>query len=207
MVLAALMTSFDAVLPLFVNEVFGWNSLGAGLMYLPIVIPSLLSPLIGWVADRYGPRWILIAGFLSAVPWLVMLRLITHNSIGQKVLLCTLLALIGLSLQLVMAPILAEVSYVVEAKEKSAKRRGIESPFGKGGAYAQAYALFNSCFSMGAIAGPFWAGFVKESAGWNTMAWTLALLSGISAIPTAIWTGESIRKMYRRARSRSVDSV
>jgi MFS family permease len=207
LVIAALMTSFDAVLPLFVHDTFGWNSLGAGLVYIAIVVPSFIGPIAGWLADRYGPRWILTVGFVSCVPWLVMLRLVDHNSIGQKVLLCTLLALLGVCLNCVLAPIMAEVSYIVEAKEQRARRHGMPSPFGQGGAYAQAYALFNTAFSAGAIAGPFWAGFVKESAGWATMAWSLALLSGVSAIPTAIWAGGSIRKAYSRTRSAPANAV
>ncbi|KAF2095421.1 MFS general substrate transporter [Rhizodiscina lignyota] len=200
MVIAALMTSFDAVLPLFVKKTFGWTSLGAGLVYLPIVIPSFLSPLVGWASDRYGPRWLATAGFLTAAPWLILLRLVDHNSIGQKVLLCTMLALFGFSLDLVFPPVMAEISSVVEAKEASAKRRGMGSPFGKGGAYAQAYALFNTAFAAGAMIGPFWAGFVVENAGWGTMAWSLGLLSAISAVPTFIWAGGSVRKVWRRRR-------
>ena len=46
------MTSFDAVLPLYVKATFGWSSTGAGLIFLAVVLPSLLGPLIGWAADR-----------------------------------------------------------------------------------------------------------------------------------------------------------
>lgn len=200
---ASLMTSFDATLPIFVRETFNWDAIGAGLIFLPIVVPSLLGPLVGWISDRYGPRYLATAGFLSACPSLVLLRLVDHNSIGQKVLLCTLLTLIGVSLDLIFPPVMAEISSVVEAKERKAHRAGLASPFGKGGAYAQAYALFNVAWSAGAMVGPFWAGFVNDSAGWGTVGWSLGLLSGLSAIPTFMWAGGSIRRNYRRARTDS----
>lgn len=128
------MTAFDGVVPLFVEETFHWNSTGAGLTFLAIMIPSFAAPLVGWASDRYGPRWLSVVGFILAIPFWVLLRLVTHDSLGQKVLFCALLSLIGVALTLVMAPLMAEVTYVVEAKEK-------ETPgiFGPNGAYAQAY--------------------------------------------------------------------
>lgn len=195
---AALMTSFDATLPLFVRRTFEWNSIGAGLIFLPLVVPSFLGPLVGWISDRYGPRYLATVGFLSACPSLVLLRLVDHNSIGQKVLLCTLLALIGFSLDLIFPPVMSEISLIVEAKEQKALLAGLARPFGKGGAYAQAYGLFNVAWSAGAMVGPFWAGFVNDGAGWGAVGWSLAILSGVSAVPTFIWAGGSIRKRYRR---------
>src|SRR5438067_1361046 len=38
--------------------------------------------------------------------------------------------------------------------------------------------------NRGTLIGPIWAGFVETKAGWGTMAWSLGLLSGLSAIPT-----------------------
>jgi hypothetical protein len=53
-----------------------------------------------------------------------------------------LLAVIGLTLTLVMAPLMAEVTNVVTEEEK--KDPGL---FGLTGAYAQAYGLFNAAYS------------------------------------------------------------
>ncbi|KAK5007264.1 hypothetical protein LTR16_000947, partial [Cryomyces antarcticus] len=177
LVQASLLTSFDSVLPLFVRATFGWTSTGAGLIFLPIVLPSFLGPLVGWLSDRYGPRWLATAGFIFSAPFLVLLRLVTHDSLGQKALLCALLLL------------------VVEAKEK--KRPGL---FGPAGAYAQAYGLFNVAFAGGCLVGPLWAGMVNERAGWGTMAWSLALLSLVSAAPTVIWAGGLVTRRIRRPR-------
>ena len=184
LVQAGLLSAFDTVLPLYLNQIFGWNSLGAGLIFLPIIIPNVVAPFIGILADKYGPRWLMAGGLLLATPFYVLLRLVTYDDIRQKVLLCALLALIGVTLTLTITPILAEIAYVIEAKEK--KEPGI---YGEKGAYAQAYGLFNTAFAAGTLIGPIWAGFVLQKAGWGTMSWTLGLLSGISAVPVFIWTG------------------
>ena len=49
--------------------------------------------------------------------------------------------------------------------------------------------MFNVAFAAGCLIGPIWGGLVKEKAGWNTMVWTLGLLSGFSAFVTLGWCG------------------
>lgn len=183
MIEASLTTAFDSTLPLFVQRVFNWDSIGAGLIFLCLIVPSLLAPAIGWVADRYGSRWLVVLGFLGGIPLYVLLRLINYNSIRQKVLLCALLSLIGITMTIVMGPLIAEITYVVEAEEK-------RSPgmYGKNGAYAQAYGLFTMAFSLGTLVGPFWSGFIEVAAGWDTMTWTLGLLSAAGIPPCIIYT-------------------
>ncbi|KAI9677962.1 MAG: hypothetical protein M1822_008070 [Bathelium mastoideum] len=202
LVQATLLTSFDAILPLFVRNTFGWTSTGAGLIFLAIVAPTFLSPISGYLSDRYGPRWIVFAGFLFATPFLILLRYVTHDSLNQKVLLCALLFLIGFGITLVFAPITAEITYVVEAKER--KQPGL---FGANGATAQAYGLFNVAWAGGCLIGPLWAGMVNETAGWNTMAWTLGLLSFVTAFPTAIWTGGLISRPARQKQAAAASAA
>lgn len=188
LVQAALTTSFDSVLTIHAANIFNWTSTGAALLFLPLVIPTFVAPLLGWLSDKFGGRYFVVVGFLTAVPPLVCLRFVKDNSIGDKVLLCVLLAVVGLSFALTFPPIMAEISGVVEAKEKSMLVKG-HPGFGKGGAYAQAYALFNVAFAAGCMVGPLLAGFVAEARGWGTMAWVLGLLSGAGAIPAFLWLG------------------
>ncbi|QDS71230.1 hypothetical protein FKW77_010444 [Venturia effusa] len=199
-VISTLMTQFDSVLPLFVKETFGWGSLGAGLVFIPLIIPSFISPIIGWAIDKYGGRYFCVAGFIGFVPFEILLRLVNHNSIRQKVLLCALLVGIGFSLDLAMPPIMVEISSVVEQKEKT--NPGL---FGKTGAYAQAYGLFNFAWAVGCLIGPIWAGYVKESAGWGTMSWSLALLALVTSVPAGIWTGGSIFSKGKKSKEHVLD--
>lgn len=185
---AALITSFDSVLTIHVANIFGWTSTGAGLLFLPIVVPGFLAPLFGWLSDKYGGRYFSALGFICSCPPLVCLRFINTNTIQDKVLLCALLALVGLFLSLTFPPIMAEISGVVEDKEKTMLASG-RAGFGPGGAYAQAYALFNVAFAGGCMIGPLLAGFIVESKGWSTMALVLGVLSFVAAVPAFLWLG------------------
>ncbi|KAF1808340.1 MFS general substrate transporter [Eremomyces bilateralis CBS 781.70] len=199
---ASLLTAFDATLPLFVAQTFGWDSVGAGLLFLTIVIPSFVSPVVGKLSDKYGPRIPAAFGFLFSAPFLVLLRFVDHNSLRQKVLLCALLSMVGFALATCLPPLTAEISYLVEAKERRSPGR-----FGANGAMAQAYGLFNMAFAAGCAIGPIWGGMVLEKAGWPTMGWSLALFSGVSVIPVAIWCGGSIFKKRRRADEEETGNV
>lgn len=204
---AALITAFDAILPIYVHSVFHWNSLGGGLIFLPIVIPSFASPLVGAWVDKHGTRWPASLGFLLAVPFLALLQLVTDNSLRQKALLCAMLAGFGGALTFSFPPLMAEIAYVVDAKEK--RRPGA---FGRtGGAFAQGYALFvsevradyvivftfesptktmqNCAYAAGCAIGPILSGFIKQRGGWAPATWTLAILSGFTFFPTVIFVG------------------
>jgi len=181
------LASFDSALPLYVKKTFSWTSTGAGLIFICLVVPALCSPLVGIFSDKFGSRSVTTIGLLGAVPFWVLLRLVTHNAIDQKVLLCALLALIGFCMTLVMTPLMAEIDHAVTLEEK--KKPG---SLGKRGAAAQGFGLFNLAFALGTLIGPLWAGFVVQSGGWGTMGWSLGLLSGVCAITTFCWTGGRI---------------
>lgn len=188
LVQAALLTSFDSVLTIHAANLFGWTSTGAALLFLPLVIPSFLAPAFGWFSDKYGGRYPVALGFLGACAPLICLRFVDANKMQDKVILCALLALTGLFLALTFPPIMAEISSVVEAKEKSMLASG-RAGFGPGGAYAQAYGLFNMAFAGGCMVGPLLAGFIVEDKGWPIMALVLGILSAVTAVPACLWLG------------------
>jgi hypothetical protein len=48
-----IVSSFDATLPLHVQEAFGWRSSGSGAMFLALEAPGIVfGPLAGWLRDR-----------------------------------------------------------------------------------------------------------------------------------------------------------
>ncbi len=200
MIQGAEATALDSVLPLFVQGVFGWDSTGAGLIFLAVIVPTFLAPAAGALSDRYGPRWLTVIGFVIALPFWACLRFVTADTTQHKVLLSALLVLIGASLTCILSPLMAEITYVVDAKEK--KNPGA---FGKTGAYAQAYGLFVMSYAAGTLVGPLWGGLVNSTAGWGTMAWSLGLLSASGAVPALIWTGGLItRKNAKSADERAL---
>ena len=198
---STLLTAWDAVLPLYTHRIFGFSSVGAGLIFLPLILPSFLSPLFGLWSDRKGPRAPTALGFVAAVPFLVLLRFVNHDSTRQIVLLCALLVFIGLALSMAMTPLLAEITYVVGHKEKSHP-----GAFGGKGAYALSYGLFNSFFAGGMLVGPIWGGFVTQGKGWGTLCWTLALLSISGAVVAELWVGGWIVRSRRVEQERKLEA-
>ena len=66
--IGTIFASLQTVLPIHMQEAFGWDSEGAGLIFLPLTLPSFLGPLVGWICDRFGPRWPMTVGFLCLCP-------------------------------------------------------------------------------------------------------------------------------------------
>jgi MFS family permease len=114
-------------------------------------------------------------------PALVLLRLVDHDSIEMKALLCVLLVVIGLCITLTLEPLLAGITYLAGSLgegEKSGR-----------GSYAQAYSLFNIAWALGDTVGPTSCGFIESHAGWKTVTWSLGLLGGVSALSIVLWCG------------------
>ncbi|KAJ5674412.1 uncharacterized protein N7477_004346 [Penicillium maclennaniae] len=185
-VISLVLTSFDSVLPIFVEETFGWKQTGQGLIFIPLMVPHVLDPITGFIIDRYRwtPRYLTAAGFLCVVPVATLLRLVKENTMHDKIVLCALLALLGCCISMVMTPIVTEVFNAVQEKED-------KSPniFGRGGAMALAFGLSNMGFAAGSLIGPFFAGFIRQNAGWGTMGWAMGLVAGVSAIPNLLFLG------------------
>jgi MFS family permease len=181
---ASSMGAFDSTLPIFVNRTFGWNSLGAGLIFIALIIPNFAGPLIGHWTDKYGPRWLAAGGLVLALPFWVLLRLVDHDNTRQIVLLCALLVFLGIAVALTLTSLMTEFSKVCDAKEK-------QNPalFGHRSAYAQSYGIFNVAWAAGTMVGPLWAAAVQKSGGWKTMTWTFGLLNAVGAIPVILYSG------------------
>lgn len=178
--------SWDTVLPLFVRDTFGWSSTAAGLIFFCIFIPGFISPLVGWVCDRYGARWPSAAGFAVSIPPLVCLRFVTEDTTGHKVLLGALLAVMGVTLTFANTPLMAEITYAIDAEEAASP--GV---FGKKGVYGLGYGLFCTSFALGGSVGSLMSGYVMDGAGWGTLTWVLAVWMASGAVVVAWGVGES----------------
>ena len=174
----SILAAFDGVLPLYVKHLFSWSSLNAGLIFMCLAIPALTGPLVGNLSDKIGPRWIAVAGCALTTPPLILLRLVNHDSIEQKILLCVLLVCCGFTLILIVSPVAADLSAVVEDKERTDP--GI---FGPGGAYAQAFALFNCSMAAATLFGPVAAGALIERWGWGVMTACMGVFAFSGAVP------------------------
>jgi DHA2 family lincomycin resistance protein-like MFS transporter len=77
------------VLPMYLIRGLGMSSLTAGLILLPgSLILAILSPVIGMLFDKFGPKWLVIPGLLIAVGALCFFSGITiASTIGLIVIL------------------------------------------------------------------------------------------------------------------------
>ncbi|MCC3279431.1 DHA2 family efflux MFS transporter permease subunit [Arthrobacter sp. zg-Y40] len=95
MVLVSMMALFGCliVLPLYLQNVLGLTTLQTGLLLLPGgVVMAILSPVVGNLFDRFGPRPLVIPGavLLSAALW-GMTMLTDETPVGVVILLHCLL--------------------------------------------------------------------------------------------------------------------
>lgn len=182
-------SGFETVLSIYVQEIWGYDALGAGLIFIPLTIPAFFAPLLGKLVDRTSSRWALVLGFLGMCPIIVLVRFVTHNSMGQKVLLCFFLLMIGFGITIILGPSMAEISHIAEEFVRSRPGGTIESVENERSAYAQAYALNAMAWSLGNIAGPLLCGLIRDEHGWGTMCWVLGLVCGMTAVPCFFWSG------------------
>ena len=185
-VAGVLLTSFESVVPIFVQSTFGWSTAGAGAIFIPLLLPNVGSPLFGRIVDssKQGARLVAASGFTLCLPFFVLLRLVDDSSVASKVMLCAFLFMIGLGLAASGTPIMVEVGRTVTDIEE--KHPGA---FGSEGATARAYGLYNCAFAAGQMIGPLWAGGVKTTLGWATMAWIFGLVSGFTGVIMGLFLG------------------
>uniref|UniRef100_A0A060SZU6 ARAD1C11352p n=1 Tax=Blastobotrys adeninivorans TaxID=409370 RepID=A0A060SZU6_BLAAD len=195
--LSWIMAALDATLTIHLNDIFGFNSLQASLMFLAVAVPAFAEPLAGKISDKFGPRFIVTFGLALTAPFLILLRLPQHDSTQQIVEFAALLAVAGLGLTCVFSPVLAELTAVTT--EIEARSPGI---FGPGKGFGQVYGLFNVAFSLGSMVGPFQAGAVVNGAGWGMMTLSIGIITLVTLIPTIMFTGGSIFRIRKDALAR-----
>lgn len=183
-VLNSFVTGFDAVLPVYINEAFGFNSMQAALLLLILSVPMVLSPFSGEVTDRAGAKLPAACGFVILTISLFCLRLISPGIDWPFLKLATALFFVGLAVAMALPPLMAEVSSTVHDIEQA--NPGI---FGVYGAYSQAYGLMNTTAAGGLLIGPLDAGFIRDWLGWSAMSLFMAFLSFITLILILLVTG------------------
>ncbi|KAK3714933.1 hypothetical protein LTR37_007423 [Vermiconidia calcicola] len=150
LVQATLLGSCDATITTVSRELFGFDSLKAGLLFLPLgLLDLVVSPLAGWATDRYGTKPVAVISYVYLVPILVLLRLPQPGGLHQVLLYAGLLALLGIGISGTGAPSIVEAGAVVEKYHKNNK-----DFFGTNGPYAQLYGLNSMMFNAGLTLGP-----------------------------------------------------
>lgn len=146
--------------------------------------PGFVSPIVGWLLDKYGVKWPVTAGLVVTMPTLICLRFVADDTVQHKMLLGFLLAILGAALTFCATPLMAEIGYVISAMDE--QNPGI---FGEKGVYGLGYGLFTMAFALGGVVGPLWAGYVHDGPGWGTMTWTFGLWSASAMVVVLICPG------------------
>ncbi|KAL1798756.1 hypothetical protein ACET3X_002793 [Alternaria dauci] len=187
---ALLLGSFDATVPLVASEQFGFDSLKAGLLFLPLGgADFLLGPVFGWCVDRYGTKPAAILGFTWLIPTLVLLRLPTESFIERLdnghliALFAGLLAMNGVGLAAINSPSFVEAGNLVEKYYKANEDVFEQAP------YAQLYGINSMVWSGGLTVGPLLAGKLREAIGYGNMNAVLAGICGCTAVLAALFIG------------------
>jgi MFS family permease len=158
---AMLLAVFDATIPTEAQDLFGFDPLKSGLLFVPLVLPYLLlGPIAGRGVDRFGAKPLAVVGYIWMIPPLVLLRLPKSDNIAM---FCVFLALSGIGIALISASGLVEATHVVEKYHKANN-----DFFGERGPYGQLYAFNSMFFCLGLTIGPLVAGALRQSIGYGT---------------------------------------
>ncbi|GAA5855560.1 hypothetical protein JCM9279_005121 [Rhodotorula babjevae] len=185
----------DTGLTLWVKQQYGLDSMGAGLVFLGIVVPSFFgAPLAGWISDRYGTKWVMLAGVVLAIPAypLLLVR-------GPLSLFVFFLVLIGTALALFGTPVLIYLSIVASDTPSIST--------------AHVFCASNLFYSVGALIGPIIAGQILSAVGttrgWMALAILSAALSCVVVPPILLFVGGRVgwRGPLRAERTPTSSSV
>lgn len=185
LVQALLLGSFDATVPLVAHDYFGFDSLKAGVLFLPLgAFDLLLGPVFGWAVDRYGTKVVAVGSYTYLIPAFILLRLPRAGGLHQILLYGGCLAICGAGLAGIGAPSLVEAGAVVERYYEANPEF-----FGEEGPYAQLYGLQSMVFSAGLSLGPEIAGQLRMAIGYGNMNAVLAGICTVTAMLCFVYLG------------------
>ena len=170
--ISATLSMEEPVLPLYLNAKLGLGPARLGLIFgCGAVASSILHPVYGRLADRWGGRRLMITGLVLVSCALPLLNL-SWNYTSTIVFF----VLNTMAVALVITPSLTFMAEAVSAA-------GVGS-FGVG------YGLYNMAWGVGLLGGPAVAGFVYERAGFArlTLLWAPLLLI-VSALLARVQSG------------------
>ncbi|KAK3841945.1 MAG: major facilitator superfamily domain-containing protein [Linnemannia gamsii] len=172
------LASLEPTLPFYLRERFGMTEGQIGLVFIAFTMPTIVSPLAGWVSDRYGAKVLCSTAVIMCGCFMLVM------SIENKPLWGIVLNLIaiGLSTSSFIAPVLGEISAVV-------RRTGDKA------AYARAFAIFNMAFSFGMLIGPIIAGYIYQHHGFKWNCITTACILFVFVPIMIMWMGDRKAKM------------
>ncbi|KAL8733016.1 MAG: hypothetical protein Q9166_002414 [cf. Caloplaca sp. 2 TL-2023] len=203
--LNSILTAYDATIPIHIRSNFSLPATDSSLLFLILVSPFLLSPLAGWVVDRYGPYFPATLGFAILTPPVFILQMIhspSTTAISPFPALALNLFTIGFGSAICLPALMAEVSLVIESIERA--QPGV---FGKQGVVAFGFGVMNFAFASGFLMGPLLGGALVEGWGWRWMNIVLGTGGAWCFVGVGVVTGGGRWRWLGRKREKRMGSA
>ncbi|ETW87640.1 major facilitator superfamily, partial [Heterobasidion irregulare TC 32-1] len=172
-----LAASQEPALPLHLQDVWGLDSSGVGLVFIAAVVPTLFStPIAGWFADRKGAEWITILCMAFALPFWILITIE-----GKLPFFVVTFSFENLFTSAMVAPLTTELALV----SKTLEGVGCKS-------YAHVYGAYNLAYGIGSSIGPIVGGRIYEHAkkGWMVLSLLDVGILSLAIILAFSFTGE-----------------
>ncbi|KAJ5356722.1 MFS transporter [Penicillium concentricum] len=166
------LVAIDTTLPLYVTRTFGWDTPRVSLMFLLLQLPTLfLSPLTGWMKDRFGTKIPSGVGLLATALLLWLLgtpgpdgfSFIGSGERGQTVYMAAMLGLGFARTLFTGCGIMEMTSAIIELQETQ------PAIFGPNGGFSRAYSLTNMSWTFSMFIGPILTGSLTQTVGYYYM--------------------------------------
>ncbi|OBZ82483.1 putative MFS-type transporter C18.02 [Choanephora cucurbitarum] len=157
---ASVFSGIEPALPIHLQKTYDASASLIGLIFVAMVVPAFLAPVIGHLSDKIGRQAISATGMILMAIASPLVAL-NYSSIYWII---PPLMIFGLSSPVTLTPILPEMGETVNEMG--------------GAAYAQVYALYNMAYSVGMFVGPVVAGLIMSASDFET----LMLVFGVTLI-------------------------
>ncbi|KAI9281845.1 major facilitator superfamily domain-containing protein [Sporodiniella umbellata] len=181
---ASVFSGIEPVLPIHLQNEYGASASTIGMVFVAMVIPAFLAPVIGHLADKIGAKTISAFGMIMMA---VSSPLIAIHYKSLYYIIPPLMAF-GLSSPVTLTPILPEMGETVTEMGSNA--------------YAQVYALYNMAYSIGMFVGPVIAGYVISVSSFEVLMLIFSLSLFVSSPIMVRWGAvyRSILSLFRQTK-------
>ncbi|CAO3628092.1 unnamed protein product [Cunninghamella blakesleeana] len=181
---ASVFSGIEPALPVHLQKVYQCSASTIGFIFVAMVVPAFLAPVIGHFSDKIGRTVITASGLILMAIASPFVSLIYPS----VYLIIPSLMIFGFSSPLTLTPILPEMGEAVNDLGSDV--------------YAQVYALYNMAYASGMFLGPVFAGYIMTHYGFRFLmvAFSLALIacSPIMIDWFALWR-KFLNKVYYRS--------
>ncbi|CAO3587100.1 unnamed protein product [Absidia cylindrospora] len=158
---ASVFSGIEPALPVHLQKNYDSSASTIGFIFVAMVVPAFLAPLIGHLSDKIGRQVISSTGMIM----MALVSPLVALHFKSVYMIIPPLMVFGLSSPVTLTPILPEMGEIVSDMGSDA--------------YAQVYALYNMAYASGMFIGPVIAGFIMSNHGFETLMilFSIALLA------------------------------